>query len=285
MDEQTLRSGLAGLPLPAIQYFDNLPSTNDLALNWADDGAGDFSLVAADSQSAGRGRLNRRWVTNAGAALAFSLVLRPSEREIEHLALFSPLAGLAVSLALEKLFSLHPSIKWPNDVLLNRKKAAGILAEATWEGQTVKGVILGIGINVAPSSVPPAQELLFPAICVEQVVGQPVDRLSLLRSVLEELLAWRPNLGSPEFFQAWESRLAFRGEWVEASQSGNAVLQGQVERIDRDGNLILLDASGKEISVTAGDIHFKTVDDIHSKTVDDIHSKTVDDIHLRLIDQ
>ena len=261
MDEQALRTGLAGLPLPAIQYFDNLPSTNDLALSWADQGgAPDFSLVTADNQSAGRGRLNRRWVTMPGAALAFSLVLRPTVQETEHLALFSPLAGLAVSLALEKLFGLHPTIKWPNDVLLSRKKAVGILAEATWTGQKASGVILGIGINVAPSSVPPAHELLFPATSVEQEAGHAVDRIQLLRSVLEELLAWRPGLGSPEFFQAWEDHLAFRGEWVEASQSGNAVLQGRVSHIDRDGNLILLDANEKEISVTAGDLHLRPVD-------------------------
>ncbi len=260
MDEQTLRSGLAGLPLPAIQYFDSLPSTNDLALTWAEIGAPDFSLVTADSQSAGRGRLGRRWVTTAGAALAFSLVLRLSPQETDHMALFSPLAGLAVSQALEKLSNLQPIIKWPNDVLLNRKKVAGILAEAVWEGQKVGGVILGIGINVAPSSVPPVHELLFPATSVEQEVGQPVDRIRLLRSVLEELLAWRPNLTSPEFFQAWENRLAFRGEWVEASQIGKAALQGKVLRINQDGNLILLDASGKEISITAGDIHLRPVD-------------------------
>jgi BirA family biotin operon repressor/biotin-[acetyl-CoA-carboxylase] ligase len=253
---------LAGLPLPAIQYFDNLPSTNDLGLAWADQGAPDFSLVAADSQSAGRGRLNRRWVTNTGVALAFSLVLRPSLHETDHLALFSPLAGLAVSLALEKLFDLRPMIKWPNDVLLSRKKVAGILAEATWAGQAASAVILGIGINVAPSSVPPAHELLFPAISVEQETGHAVDRIALLRSVLEGLLTWRPRLGSAEFFQAWESRLAFRGEWVKASQPGNAVLKGQVVRIDRDGNLILRDASGKEISITAGDLHIvRPVDD------------------------
>ena len=269
MDEQTLRTGLAGLPLPAIQYFDNLPSTNDWALAWADEGAPDFCLVAADSQSAGRGRLNRRWVTRAGAALAFSLVLRPNAQETEHLALFSPLAGLAVSQALEKNYALRPIIKWPNDVLLGRKKVAGILAEAAWEGQEVNGVILGIGINVAPSSVPPADELLFPATSVEQEVGQPVDRIRLLRSVLEEVLAWRPYLGTGEFLQAWENRLAFRGEWVEASQSGNAVLQGQVVRIDPAGNLILLDVSGQEISVTAGDIHLRPVNESHPRHVDD----------------
>jgi BirA family transcriptional regulator, biotin operon repressor / biotin---[acetyl-CoA-carboxylase] ligase len=260
MDMQTLRSGLSGLPLPAIQYFDNLPSTNDLALDWAEHGAPDFSLVAADSQSAGRGRLDRRWVTVAGAALAFSLVLRPTGQEIEHMALFSPLAGIAVSQALDRFDNLQPIIKWPNDVLLNRKKVAGILAEAAWEGQKVNGVILGIGINVAPSSVPPAHELLFPATSVEHEVGRPVDRIGLLRAVLEELLVWRPRLASPEFMHTWENHLAFRGEWVEASQTGKAALHGQVVRIDQDGNLILLDASGKEISITAGDIHLRPVD-------------------------
>ncbi len=258
MDELTLRTGLSGLPLPALQYFDNLPSTNDLALEWAS--AQDFSLVVADSQSAGRGRLGRHWVTAAGAALAFSLVLRPSPPETKHLALFSPLAGVAISQALEKAFHLQPAIKWPNDVLLNRKKVAGILAEAAWEGQRVSAVILGIGINVAPQSVPPASEVMFPASCVEQAVGQPVDRIGLLRAVLEALLAWRPQLGMAEFMQAWESRLAFRGEWVEASQVGKAALHGKVERIDQDGNLILSYASGEEIRITAGDIHLRPMD-------------------------
>jgi BirA family biotin operon repressor/biotin-[acetyl-CoA-carboxylase] ligase len=260
MDEQTLREGLAGLNIPAIQYFDNLPSTNDFAMVWVEKGAPDFSLVVADSQSAGRGRLGRHWVTVPGAALAFSLVLRPNLGEKDYLALFSPLAGLAVSLALEKTYGLQPAIKWPNDVLLSRKKVAGILAESVWEGQEPSGVILGIGINIAPSSVPPADKLLFPAISVEQILGQPADRVLLLKAVLKEIVAWRPFLATPSFLAAWQSRLAFRGEWVEASQPGKTGLRGRVMKIDTNGHLILLDGNENEISITAGDIHLRPVD-------------------------
>src|SRR5664279_6508775 len=113
-----LQSILTGLPLGGLRYFDSIGSTNDDALAWARAGAPDFSLVVADAQTAGRGRLLRRWITNPGSALAFSLVLRPSTQESECLPRFSPLGAVAVRQALADLFGLPAEIKWPNDVLL-----------------------------------------------------------------------------------------------------------------------------------------------------------------------
>src|SRR5512147_1345877 len=117
MDQASLQALLSGLPLGAVRYFDTVGSTNDLAARWADDGAPDLSLVAADEQTAGRGRLGRRWITPPGAALAFSLVLTDI-RQADILR-YTALGALAVCDALNLTFSPLPpaQIKWPNDVI------------------------------------------------------------------------------------------------------------------------------------------------------------------------
>lgn len=256
MDEAKLRARLAGLPIPDVRWFDALGSTNLEALRWASAGAPDGALVAADQQSAGRGRLGRKWVTNPGSALAFSLIVRPSTVEKEQAGLFSPLAGLGVAFALDRL-GLHSEIKWPNDVLLGRRKTCGILAESAWVGEHLEALVLGIGVNVAPSSVPPAGELLFPATCVDAEAGRPVDRFELLAAILEEIFAWRPRLGSQDFLQTWQARLAFRGETVSVQRPGQDPLSGELLGVDAQGGLRLRDGNGIEISVLAGDVHLR----------------------------
>ncbi len=221
---------------------------------WAGDGAPDFALVVADAQTAGRGRLQRRWVTNPGTALAFSLALRPSPDECQCLVRFSALGALAVCQALEALFGLCAEIKWPNDVLLARRKVAGVLVETTWSSSILQALALGIGVNIAPGAVPLPAELNFPATCVEAALGRPVERWAVLRAILESLLAWRPRLCSPEFLSEWRAHLALRGEWVRISASGGADLVGKVQDINADGSLRLLGKDGQEIMVSVGDV-------------------------------
>src|SRR5512142_3320319 len=139
MDVDRLRSHLSGLPVAHIRCFDTVGSTNDEALAWAAAGAQDGCLVVADQQTLGRGRLNRRWITRPGAALAFSLIFQPGPEEIERMGFFSPLGALAISQALEEKLGLSPEIKWPNDVLLMGRKTAGILVEAAWMGTRLQG--------------------------------------------------------------------------------------------------------------------------------------------------
>ena len=189
--------------------------------------------------------------------LAFSLVLRPSPEELPHLALLSPLGGLAVCTALEDTLGLAPQIKWPNDVLLGRRKTCGILAESYWQGSDLPAVILGIGINIAPGSVPPAHQVLFPATCVEEFSHQPVDRSKLLAAVLAHLDAWRAKLASPHFMQAWQERLAFRDEWVELQSPGEAPLVGRLQGVDEAGNLRITLESGEEARLAAGDVRLR----------------------------
>jgi BirA family biotin operon repressor/biotin-[acetyl-CoA-carboxylase] ligase len=278
MDQASLETVLAGLPIQEIRYFDRLGSTNDEGARWAEQGAPDPALVAADEQTAGKGRLGRSWTTPPGAALAFSLVLHP-EAELEPvLARWSALGALAVCEALRELYALQPEIKWPNDVLVERHKVAGILAEAVWSGEGATSLVLGIGINVAPVSVAeaylPKSALIFPAACIEEFLPRPVERLQLLRQVLERAFAWRERLAEPEFITAWEELLAFRDEWVQilpgaahpgaggpvqASDSTPAIFMGKILGLAQDGALRLLTQAGEEIVVHSGEVRLRPV--------------------------
>ena len=153
MDQRSLETALADLELPAIRYFASVDSTNDEARRWFYEGAADRSLVVAEAQTAGRGRAGRRWVTLPGVSLAFSLVCSPQGYESLALARLTASGGLAVRDALRKKYNLAVQLKWPNDVLINGSKVAGVLVENHWLGEALETVILGIGINVAPGSV------------------------------------------------------------------------------------------------------------------------------------
>lgn len=258
MNESTLRAVLSGLPVPAVHYFSEIGSTNDQAQTLLEQGAPDGTLVVADAQTQGRGRLGRRWVTTPGSALAFSLALRPSLSEQEQLTFFSPLAGLAVCKTLVDGYGVPAEVKWPNDVLLNRRKVCGVLVEAVWSGSHLQGVVVGIGVNVTLPSVPPDGEVLFPATCVEQVLGHPLEREPLLAAILRQFFALRPSLGSVAFRQDWQARLAFRGQEVRIDLPGSQQpLTGQVIGIDAQGNLRLRIPSGDEVSVTVGDVRLR----------------------------
>lgn len=256
MEVALIKRALAGLPVPQVRSFDAIGSSNDEALRWAERGGEDGALVITDRQTNGRGRLGRTWVTNPSAALAFSIILRPTTSELASLALLSPLAGLAVCLVLESLH-LPAQIKWPNDVLISQRKTCGILAESVWQDEQPRAVVVGIGINVAPSSVPPADQVQYPATCVEVEYGAALDRWDLLRQVLRSFFEWRLKIGTPEFIQAWNERLAFKGELVYLSNSGGDAFSGILEGIDSDGKLRLRLSDGAEKLVSVGDVHLR----------------------------
>jgi BirA family biotin operon repressor/biotin-[acetyl-CoA-carboxylase] ligase len=161
-----------------------------------------------------------------------------------------------VAAALETL-GLPALIKWPNDVLVNRKKLCGILAEAVWSGSELRGLVLGIGVNVAPESVPPPEEVMFPATCIQWELGRPVERLGLLREVLAHLLVWREQIGQPKFLKAWRDHLAFRNEMVEVHPPGKAAVHGRLVGVGKDGSLQLDLPGGEEMSFAAGDVHLR----------------------------
>ena len=260
MEIDKLNEALASLPLGGIRSFDSIGSTNDEASAWADAGCADLSLVIADEQTRGRGRFDRKWVTRPGSSLAFSLVLKPTPSEEARLPLFAPLCGLALWQALRDLYKQESKIKWPNDLLIDRQKCAGVLVEAAWTGSNLNGIVLGIGINVSPDSVPPMTDQLFPATSIEAAVGHAVDRFQLLASVLRSIIFWRNKLGSPEFFETWQSHLAFLGESVKIVQSPKASIIGVIKGIDSNGRLVLTQPGNIETAIDVGDVHLRPAD-------------------------
>ena len=274
MDQSTLTQAFAGLPLGDLEYIPRLGSTNDEAGRLAQAGCPDLTLVIADEQTAGRGRLNRRWFTPPGAALAFSLVLRPNPAWIPAnaqdvawvLPRLTALGALAVCQALESRYPLNAQIKWPNDVLVSRRKLAGVLVEAAWAGERLNAAILGIGVNIASRSVPPASELLFPATSLEDCLMAPVeevDRLALLKDVVERILGWRTRLSGVEFMQAWQTKLAFLGEWVwivpAQAQSGSSLsgIKCRILGLEADGRLRAEDEGGRIQRFVSAEVHLR----------------------------
>lgn len=275
MDQGTLEDGLADLHLSALRFFTTLDSTNDEAWRWLDSGAPHGALVIADEQTAGRGRLNRRWTTIAGSGLAFSLILLSPQIEPATISRLSGLGALAVARALSTRYSLPAQIKWPNDILLNQHKAGGVLVEASWHGQELKAAIIGIGINIAPDSVKPLNTsidgLTIPATCVEEALGHSVDRTQLLHAILYEFFSWLPKLSSTNFIQAWKDSLAYRDQWVELwlgndTQSSHQktisskTILGKVLGLTSDGSLQLRTSSGKIITAQVGEIRLRPID-------------------------
>ena len=223
MNQASLEKALSNLPLGQVRCFASVGSTNDEALIWAAQGAPDLSLVAADEQTAGRGRAGRKWFTPPGSALAFSVILRPAAGRLEEIdgTADSPphsrtvgLAALAVADSL-RTRSLLPLIKWPNDILVAGKKVGGILLESVWMGQQVDFTIVGIGLNITKAAVPSADLLNFPAASLEESGGIQYEREDLLHDILASLIRRRRSIATDEFIRAWEESLAYRGEQVE----------------------------------------------------------------------
>ena len=256
MDQSSLQNSLSSLPLAQLRYFDSIGSTNDEALAWAMEDAPDFSLIAADEQTSGRGRAGHKWATPPGAALAFSLILRPTETEAASPSLFTGLGAVALVEVLQA-HGLTAQIKWPNDVLLNRKKCAGILVESVWTGEALDALVLGMGVNVRRAAIPPARDLFFPATSLENELGHAPEREELLAEILAAVLKWRPRLGKDDLLRAWQDSLAFMNEQVQVQAEGETPLEGRITGLDADGGLRLRLKRDKIVTVHFGEMHLR----------------------------
>jgi len=232
-----------------IHRFGEVDSTQTVARNLAAAGAPEGTVVTAEHQVSGRGRAGRSWHDRPGESLLFSVVLRPG---IEAAAVpqISLLAAVGVAEAVETVTGLAPGIKWPNDLVMDGRKCAGVLAEATSDGAAVARVILGIGINVNQTVFP--LELSAGATSLALARGGPVDRWELLAALLARLEAR---------YDAFLDRgfAAVHGEWCRRALTlGRPVLAGEVrgiaEGLDHDGALLVRDAANRVRRVLAGDV-------------------------------
>ncbi len=261
--ERALTTYRLGRP---VLYFPTIGSTNDVAHAKAAEGAPDGLLVIADEQTAGRGRLDRRWWAPSGTCLLFSLLLRPDIPPAQAGRLTMCL-GLGAVAGIEQVTGLQPMLKWPNDLVLNGRKLGGMLSELRVEGEKLRYAVLGIGINVnldlkRPSaaadrvqevSVPPA-ELFDTAISLMMALGRPVDRLSLLAQILAATEVWYERVRRGESpHVAWAARLETLGQRVRVSLRSGA-LEGDAVAVTPEGALIVRDETGREHIVWSGDV-------------------------------
>lgn len=242
--EARLPIGELGRPL---YFFRSIGSTNARALELVETGSPHGTLVVAEEQTAGRGRAGRRWFTPSNAAIALSLILRWGLAGSEAPGALSVLGALGVVEAAEGI-GIAARIKWPNDVLTGGRKVAGVLVEAQWHGPALSSAVIGIGINVRPASVPPAEELDYAAGCLDDAAGRSVDANEFLVEVVRSMDRWSARLGTAQILQAWEVRLAFKGERVSVAE-GEARTVGRLIGLDEKGNLILEAAGGGRVVI------------------------------------
>lgn len=236
-----------------VVYLTSTRSTQDVARVESEAGCPAGTAVVAEEQTGGRGRFGRAWVSPAGKNLYLTLVLRPPLERLRSLSIVSP---LAVALAVEDVTGLSPRIKWPNDVLLNGRKLAGVLIESEIEGAEVKHALIGVGLNVN-FDTGAAPEIADVATSVKQELGGEASREDLLAAFLnrfEALYADAPR--SPAAHNAWRSRLETLGRQVRITFR-DQVYEGLAEDVDTDGNLVLLRPGGSRMTVEAGEVSLR----------------------------
>jgi BirA family transcriptional regulator, biotin operon repressor / biotin---[acetyl-CoA-carboxylase] ligase len=238
-----------------LHYFQELSSTNTHARALAESGAREGEIVIAETQTHGRGRLGRRWESPPGRNLYLSIVLRPrlAPRHASQIT-------LAAAVALVETvgwFSLRPpTIKWPNDILFNGKKLAGILTEAACDTERVWYVILGIGLNVNYGVDAMPEELRRRATSMADLTGKTVSRETILARLIQDMDRCYSELeesGFESLKPRWELHFALRGRRIRADLDGQTVI-GRAHGIDREGALIVEDERGQRRRIVAGDV-------------------------------
>ena len=254
MEQDTPHYYLKSLPLTDVQFHPITTSTNDDALAWIRVGVKEPSVVIADQQSQGRGRGDHGWVTQPGSSLAFSLILHPTEAEVAYLTRFTALAALALVKTLHEFYGIQAEIKWPNDVLLDGKKTAGILVELQWDGDLPTAIVIGMGVNVNQGSNPPDNNTHFPATCIEEVYGQTINRWELLSRIIKAMLDLRSLLPTTQFILEWNAHLAFRGRVCPVQHVNGETQVVRIVRVAENGALLVDDLEGKLFEIQTGEI-------------------------------
>jgi BirA family biotin operon repressor/biotin-[acetyl-CoA-carboxylase] ligase len=234
-------------------YLSETGSTNDSARQLAREGASEGTVVIADYQTAGRGRLGRRWSAPPGSGLLMSLVFRPAlaPHQVQRLTM---VCGLAVVDAVESETNLQVALKWPNDVVIGGAKVGGILTEIEWTRDQVEYAVVGIGLNVnlAPAQLP--GDLLVPATSLSHALGRPVARLPLLWAFLRVVeVRYLALMAGHSPHEVWAERLVTLHQPVAVATSGT-VLHGIAEGVDANGALQVRLADGRLETIMAGDV-------------------------------
>lgn len=250
---QGLRTRIVGRDILILARVD---STNTRAMEMAAGGAPEGTVVIAETQTGGRGRLGRKWLSPEGN-LYLSVVLRP-DIALSRAPLLTLMGAVAAATAIRTACGLEAGIKWPNDILLRGKKAAGLLTEMSAEQDRVRHVVLGIGmdVNMDVNALPPEVRELTTTVARES--GTAVDRTALLRQVLRKLDEWyRLFLDrEDEVLGAWRALNVTTGNRV-AVTGAREMIEGLARDIDNEGRLVIEQDDGTVRSVSAGDVSIR----------------------------
>lgn len=238
-----------------VEWHDTIDSTQHRARELADAGAPEGSVVLADRQTAGRGRLGRTWFSPPGVNVMGTVLLRPA-CDPSGVAPLPLVVGLAVADAIHGATGIRPGLKWPNDVQIGGRKVAGVLTELQGQIDRVEAVLVGIGINVnlAAEALPPDLAEIATSLRIE--IGRPVDRIEVVARLLAALEA-RYGRFLVEGFRGmraeWEAASVLKGHDVQVV-GGGASVTGRVHGIDDGGALLVAEPGGRVRRVLAGEV-------------------------------
>jgi BirA family biotin operon repressor/biotin-[acetyl-CoA-carboxylase] ligase len=252
-----VRQRLKGEELPfAIQYVKMTSSTQTDAHRLVEHGAEEGTIVIAESQTSGKGRMGRSWFSPAGKGLWMSMILKP-DIPIHFAPQLTMLTTVALCRAIKSAARVEVGIKWPNDLLVNNKKVCGILLESSAEDERLKYVIAGIGISINMRKDEFPEELHSKATSLFIESGKPVSREQLLLQFLKDFhllyKLYKLN-GFGAIRTLWEDKSITLGQRIRA-ETGGGVLEGMAERLNEIGGLVVLMNDGSRQTIYSGDIY------------------------------
>jgi BirA family biotin operon repressor/biotin-[acetyl-CoA-carboxylase] ligase len=234
-----------------IYYFSEIGSTMDAARELAKKGVGEGTIVIAEAQTRGRGRLSREWLSPKGG-IYFTIILRPRISPI-YAPRINLMASIAVVATIRKLFGLNAELKWPNDVLIEGRKVCGILAEMDAEMDIVNFVDVGIGIN-SNTSIAQFEKSVT---SLKDRLGKKISRKEFLSALLVEIERWQPLLMKADLLEEWKKLSVTLDKDVRIVAPGEVIV-GKAIDIDTTGALIVKEKNGSLKKAMAGDcIHLR----------------------------
>lgn len=236
-----------------IHYKDELDSTNQFAKELAREGASEGTIVIADSQTSGKGRLGRTWISPPKTGIWLSLILRPKIKP-QYAGELTLLSGLCMCEAIHNITGLQTHIKWPNDVVVNGKKVCGILTEMSAEIEMVNHVVIGVGVNVNQKNF----EEELPYATSLNIEGKTTYRRSMIVKEFMDIFEiayekYKESESLVEFLPRYENKCITLGKEVKIIEGGKEIIAKAV-RVVENGNLIVLLPDGQEKQVYAGEV-------------------------------
>lgn len=236
-------------------YLEEVESTNDFLTDPKNNLNTDGTVVFAERQLNGKGRKDRKWYSAKDQNLTFSILLKRKFNE-KKLNIINLGTSLAVALSLENLFQLKVNLKWPNDLLVNNEKIAGILLESSTHGNKIEKLVIGIGLNVNQTTF--QGKFMIPPTSIKKITNQEVSRERLLSEILNnfEAVLERVDKEPQQVLSDWKSRCRMLGEKV-IIQDDNFSLSGIFDDLDEEGFLILKSDHNKFERIHFGDVSLR----------------------------